>query len=244
MKSFSDLPAVEFDPSLALCIEDGIPTNVDTSGYGGPRRLTEVLELAAPASGVAELVAVAKCLHAEHVHVLRLSGDAGGSRLLNAGTHECLSETGASIVGINIDDALVEEDTGEGPTVARLVALLAFDAAQELARPWARLAAHLVMQRAAGITLPMPKVFYPSEAAVAVNPHWWGLPYAASDEDAEAFARHVAGVIGRFEVLRWALCATSHWLSDSPLAMGNLAELLKAFDADRPQAAKSLGLAA
>lgn len=244
MKSFSDLPAVEFDPGLALCIEDGIPTNVDMSGYSGPRRLAEVLELAAPASGVAELAAVAKCLHAPHVHVLRLSGDAGGSRVLNAGTHECLSETGTSIVGINIDDALVEDDMGAGPTVARFVALLAFDAAQELARPWARLAAHLVMQRAAGITLPVPNVFYPSQAAVAVDPGWWGLPYAASNEDAEAFARHVAGVIGQFEMLRWALCATTNWLSDSTVAKGNLADLLKAFDADRPQSAKSLGLAA
>lgn len=244
MKSFSDLPAVEFDPGLALCIEDGIPTNVGTSGYSGPRRLAEVLELAAPASGVAELAAVAKCLHAEHVHVLRLSSGAGGSRLLNAGTHECLSETGASIAGINIDDALVEDDMGAGPTVARFVALLAFDAAQELARPWARLTAYLVMQREARLTLEMPQMFYPSEAILSVDARWWGLPYAASTEDAEAFALHVAGVIGRFEMLRWALCATTNWLSDSPAAIGNLAELLKAFDTDRPQTARTLGLAA
>ena len=244
MKSFSDLPAVEFDPSLALSIEDGMPKTIDLSDYRGPRRLAEVLEFAVPASRVAEMSAVAKCLHAEHIHVLRLGGGGGGSRLLNAGTHECLSETGDSIVAININDALVADDSGADPTITRLVALLAFDAAEELARPWARLAAHQVMQRAAGITLPLPQVFYPSEAALTVDPGWWGLPYSATTADAEAFARHVASVIGRFELLRWALCATMQWLHDSPASMGNLADLLKAFDADRPQAARSLGLAA
>lgn len=90
----------------------------------------------------------------------------------------------------------------------------------------------------------MPQVFYPSEAAITVDPGWWGLPYAASTADAEAFAQHVASVIGRIEMLRWALCATTHWLSDSSAAMGNLADLVRTFDADRPQAARSLGVAA
>lgn len=244
MKSFSDLPAAEFDPSLALCFEDGMPANVEVGDYQGPRRLTEVLEFAAPAAEVAELSAAAKCLHVAHIHVLRLGGDAGGSRLLNAGTHECLCQTGDAVAAINVDDALVADDSGGDQVVSRLVALLAFDAAQELARPWARIAAHLVMQRAAGITLPIPQVFYPSEAATTVDPCWWGLPYAASTADAEAFAQHVASVIGRIEMLRWALCATTHWLSDSSASIGNLADLVRAFDADRPQAARSLGVAA
>ena len=243
MKSFSDLPRVDFDPAVALSIEDGLPANVDLGDYSGPRRLSKVLELAAPASGVVELANAAKCLQAECVHVIRLSDDATGSRLLNAATHECLAESGDCIAAIDLDDSLVAADAGADPIVARLIALSALDAAESLGPPWIRLTAHEVMARAAGVTLACPDAFNPSGTELAVDPEWWGLPYEASTDDAEAFAAHVAKTVSRIEFLRWTLTCTEQWLCDGAASVCSLAQLLKEFDADRPYA-RGLGFAA
>ena len=203
-------PRVDFEPAVALSIEDGLPANVDLGDYDGHRRLSEVLELADPASGVAELAGTAKCLQAERVHVIRLSDNEVGSRLLNAPTHKCLAESGDCIAAVNIEDALVSDDSVADPIGARLIAPFALDAAESFGTPWIRLTAHAVMTRAAGVTLAYPKTFNPAAANLAVDPYWWGQPYEASTADAEAFAAQVAETVSRIEFLRWTLTCTEH----------------------------------